>query len=247
MKLTNKILYVIFISIFSISLANAATVTLKDGRSFEGDIKSQDSKTLVLDMSGIEMRLPVKDVASIDLTESTTKSEKVEQQTTADSDNSSATVPAGTALTVRMAESVDTRNNKTGQRFTAVLEANLMSGDIIVAKKGSKVYGVLTNVKKAGRIAGTASMTLELRDISINDVMVAIRTQPVSGQGDNTAKTSVGRTARAAAIGGLIDGSDGAKTGAKVGVGAALLTKGDDIQIPKDSLLDFILSAPLER
>ena len=122
-----------------------------------------------------------------------------------------------------------------------------MSGDVVVAKKGSKIYGVLTNVKKAGRLAGSASMTLELTDISINGVMVAIRTQPVSGEGQNTAKTTVGRTARTAAVGSLIGGSDGAKTGVKVGVGAVILTKGDDIEVVQGSLVDFILAAPLER
>jgi len=248
MDLKCNILFSILISFFVFSLVSAATVTLKDGRTVEGEIKSQNSETLVVDMNGIEMRVPVADVASIDLQSSQAKSaEKNEKKATEVKTNNPVTISAGTAITIRMAESVDTRNNKTGQRFTAVLEANLMSGDIVVAKKGSKVYGVLTHVKKSRRLAGTASMVLELTDIAINDVMVAIKTQPVSGEGENTAKSTVGKTARAAAIGGLIDGSDGAKTGAKVGVGAAILTKGNDIQIPKDSLLDFILAAPLER
>ena len=90
-------------------------------------------------------------------------------------------------------------------------------------------------------------MTFELRDISIDNVMVAIRTQPVGGQGQNTAKSSLGKTGRAAAIGGLVDGSDGAKTGAKVGLGASILSKGDDIELPEGTLVDFILAAPLER
>ncbi len=73
--------------------------------------------------------------------------------------------------------------------------------------------------------------------------MFPMKTQNIGGQGVNSAKTSVGRTARAAAIGGLVDGSDGAKTGAKVGGGAAILTKGNDIQVPKGELIEFILSA----
>jgi len=248
MSIKRNILFSILISFFSFSLVSAATVTLKNGRTFEGEIKSQNRETLIMDMNGIEMRIPVADVASIDLQSSQAAStDKTAKKTTAVKTNTPEAIATGTVITVRMSESVNSRHNKTGQRFTAVLEANLMSSDVVVAKKGSKVYGVLTNVKKAGRLAGSASMTFALTDISINDVMVAIRTQPVSGEGQNTAKTSVGRTARTAAVGGLIGGSDGAKTGAKVGIGAAILTKGDDIEIAKGSLIDFILAAPLER
>ncbi|MEH6452711.1 MAG: hypothetical protein V7782_06675 [Psychromonas sp.] len=250
MTYKNKILSIIFMGFISISMTHAANVILKDGSSYQGEIKSQNSETLIMDVNGIEMRIPTSNVSAIDLQGTTA------QAPTAASPSSAATKPnatgpvtvsAGTTLTVRMMESVNTRHNKTGQRFTAQLEANLMSGDTVVAPKGAQVYGVLTNVKKAGRIAGSAAMTFELRDISIDNVMVAIRTQPVSGEGQNTARSSVGKTARGAAIGGLIDGSDGAKTGAKVGVGAAILTKGDDIELPQGTLVDFILAAPLER
>lgn len=263
MRCKNKILSFILISVMSISMAKAANVILKNGSSYQGEIKSQNSETLVMDVNGIEMRIPVASIASIDLQASATPTNPAPATAPAtspppativtpespDASNSvgPVSVSAGTALTVRMLESVNSRHNKTGQRFTAELEANLMSGEIVVAPKGAKVYGVLTEVKKAGRIAGSASITFELRDILINDVMIAIRTQPVSGAGQNTARTSVGRTARTAAIGGLIDGSDGAKTGAKVGVGAAILTRGDDIELSQGTLIDFILTAPLER
>ncbi|WP_354625400.1 hypothetical protein [Psychromonas sp. MME2] len=252
MNIKRHMLTTALIALFALAQVNAATVTLKDGRAIEGKIKSQNSETIVVDMNGIEMRIPASEVALIDLQSSTsldnTDTAAVSQTntTTQDSSNIPVTVPAGTAITIRMSESVNSRNHKTGQRFTGVLEANLMAGNVVVAPKGAQVYGVLSNVKKAGRIAGSASMQLELRDISINNVMVAIRTQAISGTGENTAKTSVGRTARAAAIGGLIGGGDGAKTGAKVGVGAAILTQGSDIEVPKGTLLDFILTAPIQ-
>lgn len=248
-----NILITILISIFSISLANADVVTLKDGRAIEGTIKSQDSETVVLDMNGIEMRIPTNTVASMDLgtvanaTAAPAPAAAPSAAPAANNANTPVSVPAGTAITIRMSDSVNSRNHKTGHRFTGVLESNLMAGDVVVAPKGAQVYGVLSNVKKAGRIAGSASIQLELRDISIDNIMVAIRTQPVSGKGGNTAKTSLGRTAGAAAIGGLIGGGDGAKTGAKVGVGAAILTKGDDIEVPQGTLIDFILTAPIQR
>ena len=74
--------------------------------------------------------------------------------------------------------------------------------------------------------------------------MVAISTLSLNGKGPNAAGDTLGRTARTAAIGGLIDGSDGAKTGAKVGAGISLLTRNNDIQIEKGTLLDFALDKP---
>ncbi|MEH6453582.1 MAG: hypothetical protein V7782_11150 [Psychromonas sp.] len=246
MTYKDKILGIILIGFISISMTHAASVVLKDGSSYQGEIKSQNNEILVMDVNGIEMSIPAANIATIDLDSSAAKTNTAAAPATAQPAGA-VTVAAGTTLTVRMAESVNSRNNKTGQRFTAVLEANLMAGDVVVAPKGAQVYGVLTEVKKAGRVAGSASMTFELSDISIDDVMVPIRTQPVGGEGQNTAKSSLGKTGRAAAIGGLVDGSDGAKTGAKVGIGASILTKGDDIELPKGTLVDFILAAPLER
>jgi hypothetical protein len=64
----------------------------------------------------------------------------------------------------------------------------------------------------------------------------------VSGEAGRT----VGRTARAAAIGGLIGGSSGAKTGAKVGVGASIVTRGASVNIPRGTIVETSLNAPLE-
>lgn len=247
-----KIKAIIFSLLAVITFSNivyAAMVNLKDGRSFEGDIVSQDSHTIVLDIAGITMKLPTELVSTIDMSTDINNTKSEANPTTmpekANHFSSSATIESGTALTIRMSQQVNSRENKTGTRFTAVLEANLMAGNILVAKKETQVYGVLTNVKKAGRIAGSASLTLALTEISIDGTMHKIATQPLSSTGNNTARKSVGQTARAAAIGGLIDGSDGAKTGAKVGVGAAILTRGNDIQIPQGTLLDFVLRTPL--
>ncbi len=238
MRFNNKTIMVLMASLFLSSQLNATTVILKDGRSFEGQLKSQDTETIVLDMNGIEMTLPVKQVSAIEISEVAKDAPKKDLTT------GITTVPTGTELTVKISEGFNSRQNKSGQRFSAVLEGNLVSGETLVAPKGSIVYGQLTKVKRAGRLAGSATLQFELTEISINGNMFALKTQIIGGQGVNTARKTVGTTARAAAIGGLIDGSDGAKTGAKVGVGVSLLTKGNDIEVPKGELIEFILSAP---
>jgi hypothetical protein len=86
---------------------------------------------------------------------------------------------------------------------------------------------------------------LTFTDITINGQLVPIQTSAIQAVTDATAKKSAGQVGRAAAIGGLVDGSSGAKTGAKVGVGAAILTGGSQVKIPPNTLLEFNLSAPL--
>ncbi|MGY5451601.1 hypothetical protein ACVFI8_11750 [Agarivorans sp. MS3-6] len=253
MNIKSSLYALIFAGLIS-SSAHAATVQLKDGRSLQGAIVSQNAETLVLDLNGIEVKLPTAQIANISFSDnlndnntisSFTDSNQTEAANTDASPIEPAEVPAGTVITVRMSEGVNTRQHETGQRFTGTLEANLMSGDTVVAKRGSTVYGELSEVKKAGRVAGSASMSITLTSVLINDQMHDIQTDSLSSDGSNTAGDTVGKTARAAAIGGLINGSSGAKNGAKVGVGASLITQGNDIELPKDSLIEFTLAAPL--
>jgi len=53
------------------------------------------------------------------------------------------------------------------------------------------------------------------------------------------------RTLGAAAIGGLLRGSKGAKRGAKVGAGVSILTGGQQISIPAGTVLEFTLVGDL--
>jgi hypothetical protein len=54
-----------------------------------------------------------------------------------------------------------------------------------------------------------------------------------------------GRTARAAPLGGLYGGSSSDKKGAKIGLGASILTCGASINIPAGNLVETNLRAPL--
>lgn len=154
-------------------------------------------------------------------------------------------VPAGTSLLVRMREGVDSKRDKTGHRFTAVLEAPLSIGSKIVAPQGALVYGRLASSESAGRVAGRSQLKLELTDIMINGLRQPLMTGTCKVKGEKQGKNSAGKVARGAIIGGLIKGKKGAKTGAKVGAGAAILTGGKQVSIPAGTLLEFPLRSPL--
>jgi hypothetical protein len=87
------------------------------------------------------------------------------------------TVPAGTAMMVRTGDKVSS-NDKAGRRFSATLEANLLSADEVVAKAGTQVYGQVIGSKKVGRgiIMQHSDLTLNLTQINIEGTMYPIQT-----------------------------------------------------------------------
>jgi hypothetical protein len=87
------------------------------------------------------------------------------------------TVPAGTAMMIKTGEKV-TSDDKPGRRFSATLQANLLSGDTVVAKAGSQVYGRVVSSSDIGRgiVAHHSDLVLGLTDINIDGTMYPIQT-----------------------------------------------------------------------
>jgi hypothetical protein len=55
------------------------------------------------------------------------------------------TVPAGTRILIRTTDSIDSNKQKAGYRFTASLETNLQANSVVVAPRGTTVYGQLAS------------------------------------------------------------------------------------------------------
>lgn len=163
------------------------------------------------------------------------------------------TVPAGTRILIRMVDSVDSNQQKVGYRFTANLETNLQVDEVVVAPRGTKLYGRLAQAKSAGNVSGGAELTLELTDIVVNGTAYPLLTSTYQvasqGQGGKTAKRVVGGTGLGALVGGLAGGGKGAAIGAGVGAAAgttvSAATKGKQVSVPSESLLEFRLQQPV--
>jgi hypothetical protein len=154
-------------------------------------------------------------------------------------------IPAGTKLVIRMAETVDTKKHGAGHKFRGQLEGALVSNGVTIAPRGAFLYGTVKSSKSGGRATGSSEMMLEFTDIMIDDQIFPIATESLVARGQNETKKSAGRTARFAAVGGLYGGSSSAKKGAKLGVGSSLLTSGSSINIPAGTLLDTTLRMAL--
>jgi len=87
------------------------------------------------------------------------------------------TVPAGTVMMVKTGEKVSS-DDKPGRNFSATLEANLLSGDDVVAKAGTQVYGQVVASKTIGRgiVAQHSDLVLSLTQINIEGTLYPIQT-----------------------------------------------------------------------
>ena len=163
------------------------------------------------------------------------------------------TVPAGTQLTIRLNDPLDTEKNQVGDSFHGTLGAPIVMNDETVIPSGADVVGRVVDVKSAGRFAGNSALKLELNALSVNGKTYNIQTSQWSregkGEGKNTAIKTGGGAAVGAVIGGLAGGGKGAAigsvAGAGAGAGASAAKKGEQIKLAPESSLSFLLINPL--
>ena len=157
------------------------------------------------------------------------------------------TIPAGTQLTVRLSDPLDSERNQVGDTFHGSLSAPIVIDGETVIPSGADVVGRVADVKSAGRFAGNSVLTLELTSLSVNGRTYNVQTNQWSragkGEGKNTAtKVGVG-TVAGAALGGIIGGGKGAAIGAAAGAGAgtgvAASKKGQQITLGPEAVLNF--------
>jgi hypothetical protein len=163
------------------------------------------------------------------------------------------TIPAGQALLVRMIDGVDSSKNHVGDIFHASLETDLVLNGNLVARKGSDVYGRLAQAQEAGHISGSAQLQLELTRMVVNGqdypVVSSDYTLKGKGRGTNTAEKVGGGAALGAIIGAIAGGGKGAAIGAgagsAAGAGVQVFTRGQQVKVPSETLLEFRLQQPV--
>jgi len=161
----------------------------------------------------------------------------------------SVTIPAGTRISIRTIDAIDSTKNRVGYRFQASLEQALWIDGNMVVPKGADVYGRLDESKETGTFTGRSQLKLQLTGIVVHGQTLPLVTgeYEVSGKskGESTAKRTVGGAAIGSIIGAIAGGGKGAAigagTGAGVGAGSEIITKGDQVNIPSETLLDFTL------
>ena len=163
------------------------------------------------------------------------------------------TIPAGTNLTVRLIDTIDSETATPGQMFEATLESPLsFEGDIVVPR-GYEVEGHVVEAKSAGRFAGQSALTVELDRLVVGNKTYSLETDQIARAGSSRGKdtaTKVGAgAALGAVLGGIAGGGKGAAIGAAagggVGGGVQASSRGQQILLRSESTLSFKLQAPL--
>ncbi len=162
-------------------------------------------------------------------------------------------IPAGTAIVVRMIDSVDSEKARPGQTFRASLDEPVVINGQTVLPAGADVVTRLVEVREPGKLTGGGQLTLDLDSIIVEGRTISIAAGEVTQTGRSrtgqSAKVIGGTAALGAVIGAVAGGRRGAAIGAASGAGAGaaiqVLTSGPRVNIPSETRLTFTLQQPV--
>jgi hypothetical protein len=227
----------------------ADSLELKNGSVIKGRFLGGTETEIRFQVGSSVQRYEIADVVSLKFESETRQSEVQPKRDHANETTGSVTVPAGTRLAVRTIDAVDSSKNHVGDRFKGSLEEPVTVDGRVVVPKGASVYGRLEQAKTSGTFRGRSELRLALTEIVINGQTVPIASgeYALSGKsrGASTAKRTVGVAAVGSIIGAIAGGGKGAAigagTGGALGAGSEIITKGDQVKVPSETLLDFTL------
>lgn len=160
-----------------------------------------------------------------------------------------ALITAGTRIRVRMGESLDTKNTRTGARFSAYLDEPIVSGDRVIVPKGTPFRGHVVEAKQSGRLKGRAYLGVTLDSFRLHGTTYLVATgadvQSSKSHKKRNAVAIGGGSGAGAAIGAIAGGGVGALIGAGAGAAAgttgAFITGKKNVRLPVETPLVFSL------
>ena len=165
---------------------------------------------------------------------------------------------SGAVMPIRLTEEINTKTAKANDSFNGTLAAAVTQNGMTLLPSGTPVVGRIVDAKPAGHFSGSAELAIELVSVRAPDGAaghdVTALTQQLSskanGRGANTAEKAGGGAAFGAIVGGLAGGGTGAAIGATsggvLGLGANAITRGKEIDLKPEQLLQFRTAAPLQ-
>jgi hypothetical protein len=273
MKIWAKCLCAVLVGVTLAGAAAADTLELKDGRVLQGKYLGGTQAILRFELNGEVQTFPTNEIVALTFTRGSSQatgvtpaaapqnnvapappsSVAVSTDSGAGNAGNSVTLAAGQSLLVRMIDGVDSTKNHVGDIFHASLETDLTANGVLVARKGTDVYGKLATAEAQGKFTGKSELQLELTRLVIDGRDYSLVSSDYNvqgkGRGGDTAKKVGGGAVLGAIIGGIAGGGKGAAIGAAAGGGAGagvqIITKGDQVKVPSESLLEFRLQQPL--
>jgi hypothetical protein len=159
----------------------------------------------------------------------------------------------GTSFRVRLLETIDTRRNRPGDKFTASLDEPLIDGDRVVVPRGTVFTGHVIESKPSGRFKGRAVLALRLDYFTLNGQIYAVSSTESSRVSKGHKKHNLawigGGSGGGALIGAAAAGGAGALIGAGAGAAAgtvgSLFTGRREIRLRVETPVRFSLQSPV--
>jgi hypothetical protein len=228
--------------------SSADTVTLRDGKVYSGEYGGQDALGFV-DGQGVHYQFPLSDVESLIFSGPPVAAP------------AAATVEAkvisiGTPISVRTNEKIDSRHASAGQVYSAEITEDVpdTAGGIAIPR-GSAAQLLVRSVGTGGAVH-SPELVLDLDSVTVSGKHYRVVSSDVDennkkGLGANrrTAEMVGGGTGLGALVGALFGGGKGASVGALAGAGGGLatqlFTRGKEVKIPAETLMNFRLERTL--
>jgi len=165
-----------------------------------------------------------------------------------------AVLPAGTNIEIRLTEAVSSATARAGDTFGAVLDRDLVVDGHLLAKAGSDLVGKVKQATPSGKVKGRATMSIEVVSINTGGKTHNLPTVPLSFQAEGSGKKDATKIGIATGVGTLIGAIAGGKKGAAIGAvvgggagtGVVLSTKGDEVSFPSEQRISFEIAKEVE-
>lgn len=163
------------------------------------------------------------------------------------------TIPSGTTIPVRITQTLDSGTTQQGQTFSGTVATDIMADGLVAIRQGTGVTGRVTAVQEAAHYKGSSLLSVELVSINRHGDSLSVSTQPYTVEGKGRGKNTVAKVGGGAAIGAIIGAlagggkgaAIGSAAGAGVGAGANTITRGEQVKIPSESLVNFQMTNTL--
>lgn len=162
------------------------------------------------------------------------------------------TIPAGTEFSVRLGETLDTKQLRADDRFIATLDAPITVGGRIVVPKGTQFKGHVTVAKASGRFHGAGLLGLTLDSFALRGTEYRVRTyteyRTSSAHKKRNAVLIGGAAGLGAAVGAVsgVGVEIGAGAGAAAGTTTAIITGKRNVKLPVETPVEFSFSSNLD-
>ncbi len=240
---------------------SADKVRLKSGKVIVGLFVGADSKAvrLLLD-SGQVSEIPLTEAVAVEFDPRKPAPKPAQAPAAAPAEAPAAapkpaapkmvTVPAGSALNVRLTAAIDVDSSKAGQTFKGVVDDPVMVDGSIAIPRGASATLQAVAVEQSGKMKGSDKVTLKVNAIGFGGYVYPVSSSynqsKGKGEGKKTGRKVGGGAGLGAIVGGIAGGGEGAAIGAVVGgaTGAIVASQGEEhLQLPAESRLNFQLSA----